>query len=64
MLRQGKMLSVYFGQMKVVHNRASSKKNIKISHRSPQGRDAVLRRKELNPDNALRIDDSVRELKK
>ena len=58
------MLSVYFGQMKVVHNRASSKKNIKISHRSPQGRESVLRRKELNPDNALRIDDSVRELKK
>lgn len=58
------MLSVYFGQMKVVHNRASSKKHLKVSHRSPQGRDAVLRRKELNPDNGLKIDESIRDLQK
>ena len=62
LMRQGKMLSVYFGQMKVVHNRGSSKKHRKMAHRSPQGRDAVIRRKGLNPDVGLKIDESIREL--
>ena len=63
-INEVKKLGVYLGNMKIVHrsvDKESARKH-KFMYKMPQGQNALLGRRNLDPMIGLKIDESVREL--